>query len=63
MNEIIKINLNDNREPIVSARQLHQTLEVKKRFSAWFEQNIKGFVDGYETMATLSSVKRLLRKK
>ncbi|WP_156009581.1 phage antirepressor KilAC domain-containing protein [Streptococcus ruminantium] len=45
MNEIIKINLNDNHEPIVSARQLHQTLEVKKRFSAWFEVNSKLFIE------------------
>ncbi|EPT35809.1 phage antirepressor KilAC domain-containing protein [Streptococcus agalactiae] len=48
MNELINVMLNDNHEPIVSARQLHQTLEVKKRFSAWFEQNIKGFVEGYD---------------
>lgn len=48
MNEIINVTLNDNHEPVVSARQLHQTLDVKKRFSAWFEQNIKGFVEGYD---------------
>lgn len=48
MQELINVTLNENNEPIVSARQLHQTLEVKKRFSAWFEQNIKGFVEGYD---------------
>lgn len=48
MNELINVTLNDNQEPIVSARQLHQALEVKKRFSAWFEQNIKDFVEGYD---------------
>ena len=48
MNEIINVTLNGNHEPVVSARQLHQTLDVKKRFSAWFEQNIKGFVEGYD---------------
>lgn len=48
MNELISVTLNEKQEPIVSARQLHQTLEVKKRFSAWFEQNIKGFVEGYD---------------
>lgn len=48
MNEVINVTLNDNHEPVVSARQLHQTLDVKKRFSAWFEQNIKGFVEGYD---------------
>ena len=48
MNELINVTINDNHEPVVSARQLHQTLDVKKRFSAWFEQNIKGFVEGYD---------------
>lgn len=48
MNKLINVTLNDNHEPIVSARQLHQTLDVKKRFSAWFEQNIKGFVEDYD---------------
>lgn len=48
MNELINVTLNEKQEPIVSARQLHQTLEVKKRFSAWFEQNIKDFVEGYD---------------
>ena len=32
-----------NNEPIVSARQLHKTLEVKTRFSQWVEQNFKMF--------------------
>ncbi|HEN2899751.1 TPA: phage antirepressor KilAC domain-containing protein [Streptococcus agalactiae] len=48
MNQLINVTLNDNQEPVVSARALHQTLEVKKRFSAWFEQNIKSFVEGYD---------------
>lgn len=45
MNELINVTLNDNQEPVVSARQLHQTLEVKKRFSAWFEANSKLFIE------------------
>lgn len=45
MNEIINVTLNDNNEPVVSARQLHQTLDVKKRFSAWFETNSKLFME------------------
>ncbi|HEN9333787.1 TPA: phage antirepressor KilAC domain-containing protein [Streptococcus agalactiae] len=48
MNQLINVTLNENQEPVVSARALHQTLEVKKRFSAWFEQNIKSFVEGYD---------------
>lgn len=45
MNELINVTLNDNHEPVVSARQLHQTLDVKKRFSAWFETNSKLFME------------------
>ena len=44
-NEIIKINY-DSDEPTVSARDLHEVLDVSKRFSAWFETNSKGFVEG-----------------
>lgn len=45
MNELINVTLNENQEPVVSARQLHQTLEVKKRFSAWFKANSKLFIE------------------
>lgn len=45
MNELINVTLNDNHEPVVSARQLHQALDVKKRFSAWFETNSKLFME------------------
>ena len=43
MNELINITLNENQEPVVSARQLHKSLEVKTRFSQWVEQNFKMF--------------------
>ena len=43
MNEIIKLNT-DNMT--VSARELHAALEIEKRFSAWFETNSQGFVEG-----------------
>lgn len=43
MNELINVTLNENNEPIISARQLHKTLEVKTRFSRWVEQNFKMF--------------------
>lgn len=45
MNEIIKINY-DNEQPTVSARDLHEGLGIEKRFSAWFETNSQGFVEG-----------------
>ncbi|MDC2806341.1 antA/AntB antirepressor family protein, partial [Leuconostoc suionicum] len=45
MEEIIKINQNDQGEAQVSARELYQALEVKKRFSAWFETNAKQLIE------------------
>lgn len=46
MNEVIKVTVNDNQEPIVSARQLHKTLEVKTR---WWNKGIARlcFIIGY----------------
>ena len=46
--ELIKVNKENN---TVSARELHEFLELKKRFSAWIEQYTKidnkyGFVEG-----------------
>ena len=43
MNQLINITLNENHEPVVSARVLHKGLEVKTRFSQWVEQNFKMF--------------------
>ncbi|HEL0414864.1 TPA: phage antirepressor KilAC domain-containing protein [Streptococcus equi subsp. zooepidemicus] len=43
MNELINVTLNENQEPVVSARQLYKSLEVKTRFSLWVEQNFKMF--------------------
>ncbi|NQG30377.1 oxidoreductase, partial [Streptococcus suis] len=36
MNEIINVNLNDNQEPVVSGRQLHEALGVKTAYKDWF---------------------------
>lgn len=38
MNEIINVTLNENHEPVISARQLHTALGVTDRFSRWFER-------------------------
>lgn len=38
MNELINVTLNENNEPIISARQLHTALGVTDRFSRWFER-------------------------
>lgn len=34
MNELINVTLNENQEPVVSGRQLHQVLGVKTAISA-----------------------------
>lgn len=44
MNELIKVNY-DTEQPTVSARDLHEKLNIGKRFSAWFETNSKGFIE------------------
>ncbi|CKB62853.1 phage antirepressor protein [Streptococcus pneumoniae] len=36
MNEVIKVTVNDNHEPIVSGRQLHEALGVKTEYRKWF---------------------------
>ena len=48
MNELINVTLNENQEPVVSARQLHKSLKVKTRFSQWVEQNFKILEEGYD---------------
>lgn len=43
MNDLIKVNFDTQ---TVSARELHEVLGIEKRFSAWFESNSQGFVEG-----------------
>ena len=38
MNEVIKVTVNDNHEPIVSGRQLHEALGVKTEYKKWFSR-------------------------
>ena len=48
MNELLKITYNAD-QITVSARELHEFLEVTERFSAWFERMLKyGFVEGVD---------------
>lgn len=53
MEEIIKVNY-DSEQPTVSARDLHMALGIEKRFSAWFEINSQGFVEGEDFTSVLS---------
>lgn len=51
MDELITVNFDTQ---TVSARELHKKLNVEKRFSAWFETNSKGFVEGGDFTSVLS---------
>ena len=54
MKELIKIQVKNGHQ-LVSARDLHKGLEVKRRFSAWWEQNSKGFEKGTDYEGVLVS--------
>lgn len=46
MNELIKVTTNEKDEQLVSARDLHKALDLKIRFSLWWEKNNDGLIDG-----------------
>ena len=52
MNDLLKVNY-ETEEPTVSARDLHEALEIEKRFSAWFETNSQGFTEGEDYTSVL----------
>ena len=49
MNEIIKVTVNDNHEPVVSGRQFHEVLGVKTKYADWFNRMIEyGFTENQD---------------
>lgn len=49
MNNLINVTLNENQEPIVSGRQLHEALGVKTKYSDWFNRMIEyGFTENQD---------------
>ena len=49
MNELINVTLNDNQEPVVSGRQLHEALEVKTKYADWFNRMVDyGFTENQD---------------
>ena len=49
MNELIEVTLNDNHEPVVSGRQLHEALDVKTKYADWFNRMIDyGFAENQD---------------
>lgn len=48
MNELIKVTY-DGEEPTVSARELHNGLEVSERFQSWFNRQLQyGFQENID---------------
>lgn len=47
MNQLIKVTVKGDQQ-LVSARELHNKLEVKTRFSLWVKQNFKHFREGID---------------
>lgn len=49
MNELIKIKTNENLEPIISLRELHNKLEITERYSSWTDRMFKyGFTENID---------------
>lgn len=52
MNELIKIEMNENQEIIVSGRELHKGLGVESRYNDWFKRMLKyGFEENLDYIA------------
>ena len=58
MNELIKVVINENNEQIVSARDLHEFLEIGKDFSTWFKDRVEkyGFEEGEDFSTILGNI-------
>lgn len=54
MNNLINVTLNENQEPVVSGRQLHQVLNVNSNYTTWFERMTEyGFTEGEDFLPNL----------
>ena len=55
MEELIKVDTNENLEPVVSGRELHKMLEVATAYKDWFPRMCEyGFVEGQDFSSFLS---------
>ena len=52
MNELIKVEINENQEPVISGRELHEKLEVKTLYKDWFKRMVEyGFIENIDFVA------------
>lgn len=57
-NGLIKVEVNENQEPVVSGRQLHEGLGIGTQYTKWFERMISyGFIENIDFLTI--SQKRL----
>ncbi len=63
MNELINVNVNDNQEPVVSGRQLHEALGVNSNYTTWFDRMTEyGFVEGQDFLPNLEKVREVVER-
>ena len=49
MNELLKVEINENQEPIMSARELHEFLEIGTEYRVWFPRMVEyGFTENQD---------------
>lgn len=54
MQSIIQVTINDQQEPVVSGRQLHEALGMNSRYTTWFERMTEyGFIEGQDFLPNL----------
>lgn len=55
MNELLKIEVNEKQEQIISGRHLHEFLEVKTAYKDWFPRMCEyGFSEGIDFCSKMS---------
>ena len=58
MDELIQVNYS-RKQPLVSARELHDGLEIKTKYSMWFERITElGFIEGQDLFPESGSYPR-----
>ena len=56
---LIKIETNENNEPVVNGRELHEILGVKTAYKDWFPRMVEyGFNEGYSYRSKKSNSSR-----